>query len=419
MSSINNNNPKAIFPKENNNSNKKNSHDESENKLSSELDELIIDNQKTLIFKEKQDTTNNYGKMLDNIINKLYPIIETRKNKFDDKETPQELNPAVSKKNQLTPEEIKFLCTKSLEIFMEEPVLLEVSAPVNICGDTHGQFNDLLRLFEFGGRPPTTNYLFLGDYVDRGKNSIETMGLLLAYKIKYPKNIFLLRGNHESEIINHVYGFFDECKRRYNIKIYKLFSDCFNWLPISAIVDDKILCMHGGLSPDLTSLDKIRKIVRPTEVPDKGLLCDLLWSDPDRNVQGWGSNERGVSVTFNKKTVEDIVEKLDIDLVCRAHQVVENGYEFFADKKLVTVFSAPNYCNQFDNHGAMMLVDENLMCGFKILIARKKNINSMMYKNLIRNLTPPPKNRNIRDDEEDDKNSIDNKILNENTNNNK
>ena len=415
MSSLNNNNPKAIFPKEN----KKNSHEESENKLSSELDELIIDNKNTLILKEKQETSTNYGKMLDNIINKLYPIIETRKNKFDDQETPQELNPAISKKNQLTPEEIKFLCTKSLEIFMEEPVLLEVSAPVNICGDTHGQFNDLLRLFEFGGRPPTTNYLFLGDYVDRGKNSIETMGLLLAYKIKYPKNVFLLRGNHESEIINHVYGFFDECKRRYNIKIYKLFSDCFNWLPISAIVDDKILCMHGGLSPDLTSLDKIRKIVRPTEVPDKGLLCDLLWSDPDRNVQGWGGNERGVSVTFNEKTVEDIVDKLDIDLVCRAHQVVENGYEFFADKKLVTVFSAPNYCNQFDNAGAMMLVDENLMCGFKILIAKKKNINSMMYKNLIRNLTPPPKNRNKRDDEEDDRNSIDNKILNENTNNNK
>ena len=354
--------------------------------------------------------------MLDNIINKLYPIIETRKNKFDD--TPQELNPAVSKKNQLTPEEIKFLCTKALEIFMEEPVLLEVSAPINICGDTHGQFNDLLRLFEFGGRPPTTNYLFLGDYVDRGKNSVETMGLLLAYKIKYPKNVFLLRGNHESEIINHVYGFFDECKRKYNIKIYKLFSDCFNWLPISAIVDDKILCMHGGLSPDLTSLDKIRKIVRPTEVPDKGLLCDLLWSDPDKNVDGWGNNERGVSVTFNEKVVEEIVDKLDIDLVCRAHQVVENGYDFFADKKLVTVFSAPNYCNQFDNAGAMMLVDENLMCGFKILVARKKNINSMIYKNLVRNLTPPPKNRNINkdEDEENDKNK---QILNENTNNNK
>ena len=416
-STNNNNNPKEKFPKESYIDNKKYP-DESESKLSSEMDELIINNQKNLIFKEKSNSE-NYDKLLDNIINKLYPVIEVRKNKFDDSNTPRELNPEVSKKNQLTQEEIKFLCTKSLEIFMEEPVLLEVSAPVNICGDTHGQFNDLLRLFEFGGRPPTTNYLSLGDYVDRGKNSIETMGLLLAYKIKYPKNVFLLRGNHESEIINHVYGFFDECKRRYNIKIYKLFSDCFNWLPISAIVDDKILCMHGGLSPDLTSLDKIRKIVRPTEVPDKGLLCDLLWSDPDRNVQGWGGNERGVSVTFNEKTVEDIVDKLDIDLVCRAHQVVENGYEFFADKKLVTVFSAPNYCNQFDNAGAMMLVDENLMCGFKVLIARKKNTNSMMYKNMIRNLTPPPKDRNIKDYEEDDKNSKNNKILNENTNNNK
>ena len=419
MSSTNNNNQKAIFPNENNIQIRKHSSEESENKLSSELDELIIDNNKSPILNDKSKPA-NYGKILDNIINKLYPIIETRKNKFDDSDSPQELNPAVSQKNQLTQDEIKFLCTKSLEIFMEEPVLLEVPAPVNICGDTHGQFNDLLRLFEFGGRPPNTNYLFLGDYVDRGKNSIETMGLLLAYKIKYPKNIFLLRGNHESEIINHVYGFFDECKRRYNIKIYKLFSDCFNWLPISALVDDKILCMHGGLSPDLTSLDKIRKIVRPTEVPDKGLLCDLLWSDPDRNAQGWGGNERGVSVTFNEKTVEDIVQKLDIDLVCRAHQVVENGYEFFADKKLVTVFSAPNYCNQFDNHGAMMLVDENLMRGFKILMARKRNLNSMMYKTLIRNLTPPPKDRKInKDDEEDDKNNINNKILNENTNNNK
>ena len=398
MSSTNNNNPNEKFPKENYNDNKKYP-EESENKSSSEMDELIINNQKNLLFKEKKNSE-NYDKLLDNIINKLYPIIEVRKNKFDDSNTPQELNPEVYKKNQLTQEEIKFLCTKALEIFMEEPVLLEISAPVNICGDTHGQFNDLLRLFEFGGRPPATNYLFLGDYVDRGKNSIETMGLLLAYKIKYPKNVFLLRGNHESEIINHVYGFFDECKRRYNIKIYKLFSDCFNWLPISAIVDDKILCMHGGLSPDLTSLDKIRKIVRPTEVPDKGLLCDLLWSDPDRNVQGWGGNERGVSVTFNEKTVEDIVDKLDIDLVCRAHQVVENGYEF-------------------DNAGAMMLVDENLMCGFKVLIARKKNTNSMMYKNMIRNLTPPPKDRNIKDYEEDDKNSKNNKILNENTNNNK
>ena len=410
MSSSNNNDNQS--KNMNNNDDKKL---ETENKLPSELDELIIDKKKI------EQNNENYNKILDNIIQKLHPILETRKNHFEKDQPYQELNP-INKNNQLTQEEIKFLCTKSLDIFMEEPVLLEISAPVNICGDTHGQYNDLLRLFEFGGRPPKSNYLFLGDYVDRGKNSVETMGLLLAYKIKYPNNVFLLRGNHESEIINHVYGFYDECRKRYNLKIYKLFSDCFNWLPISAIVDDKILCMHGGISPDLTSLDKIRKIVRPTEVPDKGLLCDLLWSDPDKNVDGWGSNERGVSVTFNENIVNKIVDDLDIDLICRAHQVVENGYEFFADKKLVTVFSAPNYCNQFDNAGGMMLVDENLICGFKILTPKIKNlnINPMMYKKLIRNLTPPPKNRNIKNDgkDEDENNKINNKILNENTNNN-
>ena len=418
MSEPNNNIQQEKAPDNNNNDKKQTQpHEETENKLSSELDELIIDKKKLAQKKNKE-----FDIMLDNIIQKLHPIIENRKNHFEEEGETKELNPITSK-NQLTQEEIKFLCTKSLEIFMEEPVLLEVSAPVNICGDTHGQYNDLLRLFEFGGRPPQTNYLFLGDYVDRGKNSIETMGLLLAYKIKYPNNFFLLRGNHESELINHVYGFYDECRRRYNLKVYKLFSDCFNWLPISAIVDDKILCMHGGISPDLTSLDKIRKIVRPTEVPDKGLLCDLLWSDPDRYVDGWGGNERGVSVTFNENIVNKIVEDLDIDLICRAHQVVEKGYEFFADKKLVTVFSAPNYCNQFDNAGAMMLVDENLICGFKILIPKIKNmgLNPMMYKKLVRNLTPPPKNMNIQKEEnnEDEKNKIDDKILNENTNNNK
>ena len=392
--------------------------EESENKLSSELDELIIDKKKSNILSKQEQL------MLDNIIQKLHPISE-RKSRFEEKEKQKDINIIISK-NILTQEEIKFLCTKSLELFMEEPVLLDISAPVNICGDTHGQFNDLLRLFEFGGRPPDTKYLFLGDYVDRGKNSVETMCLLLAYKIKYPQNLFLLRGNHESEIINHVYGFYDECRRRYNIKTYKLFSDCFNWLPISAIVDDKILCMHGGISPDLTSLDRIRKIVRPTEVPDKGLLCDLLWSDPDKNVDGWGGNERGVSVTFNENIVNKMVEDLDIDLICRAHQVVERGFEFFADKKLVTVFSAPNYCNQFDNAGAMMIVDENLVCGFKILVPRIKNItlSPYQYKQLIRNKTPPPKNRNFEkdsdsdNDEESGKNKLNEKILKENTNNN-
>ena len=134
----------------------------------------------------------------------------------------------------------------------------------------HGQFYDLLRIFEHGGYPPEANYLFLGDYVDRGKQSIESICLLLAFKIKYPENFFLLRGNHECASINRVYGFYDECKRRYNIKLWKIFCDCFNCLPICALVEDKIICMHGGLSPELNHLDQIRKIVRPTDVPEEG-----------------------------------------------------------------------------------------------------------------------------------------------------
>lgn len=148
------------------------------------------------------------------------------------------------------------LCLKSREIFLQQPILLELEAPLKICGDIHGQYTDLLRLFEYGGFPPEANYLFLGDYVDRGKQSLETICLLLAYKIKYPENFFLLRGNHECASINRIYGFYDECKRRYNIKLWKTFTDCFNCLPIAAIIDEKIFCCHGGLSPDLQVINK-------------------------------------------------------------------------------------------------------------------------------------------------------------------
>lgn len=134
----------------------------------------------------------------------------------------------------------------------------------------------MLRLFEYGGYPPEANYLFLGDYVDRGKQSLETICLLLAYKVKYPENFFLIRGNHECASINRMYGFYDECKRRYSVKLWKIFTDCFNTLPIAASIDDKIMCMHGGLSPELTNLDQLRKIVRPTDVPEQGMIINCL-----------------------------------------------------------------------------------------------------------------------------------------------
>ncbi|KAI5711938.1 serine/threonine-protein phosphatase PP1 [Diaphorina citri] len=268
--------------------------------------------------------------------------------------------------------DIVIMIRAARDIFMAQPMFLYLTTPLKICGDIHGQYNDLLGLFSYGKPPPTSTYLFLGDYVDRGKHSIETICLLFAYKIRYPDNIYLLRGNHESANINKIYGFYEECKRRYDIKLWKKFTDCFNCMPVAAVVDHKIFCCHGGLSPQLTSFSQITNLPRPTEVPEEGLLVDLLWSDPEENISGWGHNDRGVSYTFGADMVHEFLKKFNIDLVCRAHQVVEEGYEFFADKKLVTLFSAPNYCGEFDNAGAMMIVDENLTCSFHIMKPKKK-----------------------------------------------
>ncbi|XP_072965946.1 serine/threonine-protein phosphatase PP1-like [Typha angustifolia] len=291
------------------------------------------------------------------------------------------VRPGRRARPHLTEAEIKQLCADSRSIFLNQPNLLELDAPIKICGDIHGQYSDLLRLFEYGGFPPESNYLFLGDYVDRGKQSLETICLLLAYKIRYPDKFFLLRGNHESASINRIYGFYDECKRRFNSKLWKVFTDCFNCLPVAALIDGKILCMHGGLSPELNNLDQIRNLARPTDVPDTGLLCDLLWSDPSKNIQGWGDNDRGVSYTFGTDTVNNFLVKHNLDLICRAHQVVEDGYQFFANRELVTIFSAPNYCGEFNNDGAMMSVDSTLMCSFQILKPAESRAKYHWYHN--------------------------------------
>ena len=170
--------------------------------------------------------------------------------------------------------------------------------------------------------------------------------MLFAYKVKYPENFFMLRGNHEVSGINRIYGFFDECRRRYSARLWKDFNKVFNYLPFSAVIDERILCIHGGLSPDLVDIQQLAQIQRPCDIPDQGLLCDLLWSDPDNDIVGWGQNDRGVSYTFGPDVVANFLQKHDFDLICRAHQVVEDGYEFFAKRQLVTLFSAPNYCGK-------------------------------------------------------------------------
>ncbi|KAF9517661.1 hypothetical protein BS47DRAFT_1380303 [Hydnum rufescens UP504] len=294
---------------------------------------------------------------------------------------------------QLQEYEIKYLCTKAREIFINQPILLELEAPIKICGDIHGQYYDLLRLFEYGGFPPEANYLFLGDYVDRGKQSLETICLLLAYKIKYPENFFILRGNHECASINRIYGFYDECKRRYNIKLWKTFTDCFNCLPIAAIIDEKIFTMHGGLSPDLQSMEQIRRhtltrgFSRTSSATYYGPTQTKILLDGAKTIVG-------VSFTFGPDVVSRFLQKHDMDLICRAHQVVEDGYEFFAKRLLVTLFSAPNYCGEFDNAGAMMSVDETLLCSFQILKpAEKKAKYPYGGMNTGRPVTPPRKQK--------------------------
>ena len=271
------------------------------------------------------------------------------------------------KQVDLKEEEIKFLIDKSLPIIKEQKMLIELEAPLHVCGDIHGQYYDLLRIFEHCGYPGEYNYLFLGDYVDRGKQSLETICLLLCYKIKYPEKVTLLRGNHESSVTNRIYGFYDECKRRYNVRIWRSFTELFNFLPVAALIDEKILCMHGGLSPDLKTIQNIQDISRPTDIPDTGLLCDLLWSDPDKDVLEYDENDRGVSVIFGEKIVQDFNKKNYLDLIIRAHQVVDDGYEFFAQRQLITIFSAPNYCGEFDNSAGIMVIDESLTCSLKVL----------------------------------------------------
>jgi serine/threonine-protein phosphatase PP1 catalytic subunit len=211
--------------------------------------------------------------------------------------------------------EMFHLLLEAREQFESQSSLLELEAPIKFVGDIHGQFHDLLRIFEYGGFPPKSNYLFLGNYVDYGQQSLETITLLLALKVKYPNMIFMLRGNHESASMTRLYGFYDECNTRYNIEMWKAFTDVFNTMPFAAVINQKIMAMHGGLSPGINYFDQIRKLKRPTDVPDTGLICDLLWADPSADIAGWAANDRGVSFIFGPDEVSSFLQKHDMDLV--------------------------------------------------------------------------------------------------------
>lgn len=199
-----------------------------------------------------------------------------------------------------------------------------------------------------------------GDYVDRGYFSVETVTLLVAFKIRYPQRITILRGNHESRQITQVYGFYDECLRKYgNANVWKYFTDLFDFLPLTALIENQIFCLHGGLSPSIDTLDNIRALDRIQEVPHEGPMCDLLWSDPDDRC-GWGISPRGAGYTFGQDISEAFNHNNGLTLVARAHQLVMEGYNWSQDRNVVTIFSAPNYCYRCGNQAAIMEIDEHL-----------------------------------------------------------
>ncbi len=236
--------------------------------------------------------------------------------------------------------------------------------PVTVCGDIHGQFYDLIELFKIGGNVPDSNYLFMGDYVDRGYYSVESVSLLICLKVRFPNRITLTRGNHESRQITQVYGFYDECMRKYgNVNVWKSFTDLFDYLPLTSVVDNQIFCLHGGLSPSIETLDNIKLLERFQEVPQEGPMCDLLWSDPEDRF-GWGMSPRGAGYIFGHDISEQFNHNNKLTMISRAHQLTMTGYNWCHNRRVCTIFSAPNYCYRCGNQAAIMEVDEHLRYTF-------------------------------------------------------
>ncbi|KAF7683134.1 Serine/threonine-protein phosphatase PP-X like protein 3 [Astathelohania contejeani] len=247
-----------------------------------------------------------------------------------------------------------YIINISSSLFFNEPNLLRLETPVTIVGDIHGQFYDLLNMFELVGQIPQTNYLFLGDYVDRGYNSVETILLLLLLKIQYPNSIFMIRGNHETQLLSSTYGFKDECLKKYNTVFYLKICELFQLLPVAALIKDRIFAVHGGISPDI-NLKDIDKIDRVNDITK---LSDLMWSDPyDEN--GFHVSPRGAGILFGEDVTNIFLEKNGIEMIVRSHQLVYEGFKVMFGGKVVVVWSAPNYCYRCGNMASVMNIKKD------------------------------------------------------------
>ncbi|KAE9616782.1 hypothetical protein Lal_00034470 [Lupinus albus] len=294
---------------------------------------------------------------------------------------PRGWKPPVRRQFFLDCNEIADLCDTAERIFSGEPSVIQLRAPIKIFGDLHGQFGDLMRLFDEYGAPSTAgdiayiDYLFLGDYVDRGQHSLETISLLLALKVEYPNNVHLIRGNHEAADINALFGFRIECIERMGerdgIWAWHRINRLFNWLPLAALIEKKIICMHGGIGRSINHVEQIENIQRPITMEAGSIvLMDLLWSDPTENdsVEGLRPNARGPGlVTFGPDRVMEFCNNNDLQLIVRAHECVMDGFERFAQGHLITLFSATNYCGTANNAGAILVLGRDLVVVPKLI----------------------------------------------------
>uniref|UniRef100_A0A0C9S7F5 Serine/threonine-protein phosphatase n=1 Tax=Wollemia nobilis TaxID=56998 RepID=A0A0C9S7F5_9CONI len=294
---------------------------------------------------------------------------------------PRGWKPPVRRQFILDCGEIAELCESAERIFAQEPSVLQIKAPVKIFGDLHGQFGDLMRLFDEYGSPSTAgdityiDYLFLGDYVDRGQHSLETIILLLSLKVEHPNTVHLIRGNHEAADINALFGFRIECIERLGEKegiwVWQRINQLFNWLPLAALIEKKIICMHGGIGRSISYVEQIERLQRPITMESGSVvLMDLLWSDPTENdsVEGLRPNARGPGlVTFGPDRVIEFCNNNDLQLIIRAHECVMDGFERFAQGHLITLFSATNYCGTANNAGAILVVGRELVVVPKLI----------------------------------------------------
>jgi len=276
------------------------------------------------------------------------------------------------REGHINKEDVLKLVTEVNRILKAEGNLLYIYDPITVVGDIHGQYYDLMKILDVGGAPDSTKYLFLGDFVDRGSFSVEVILLIFALKINYPKTVNIIRGNHECRQMTSFFNFRNECVYKYDQEIYDVFMDSFDHIPLSCIVNGRFIAVHGGISPDLKNIEDINKMDRFKEPPKSGLFCDLLWADPVENDEGkcehdFKFNEvRGCSYFYGADAATKFLERNNLLTVIRAHEAQIEGFKMHKwsgnDFPLViTIFSAPNYCDIYNNKGAVIKFDNNTL----------------------------------------------------------